>query len=161
MDRDRPSIEPLVAERWSLPPGQSLFFLALAALALGWHALEFQGKTPHSLPQRTPGGSVAITARPDVLKTTSEHPVVLFAGSQNGMPWRVEYYEPFRGKLALNTADQSALETLPGIGPVMAGRIIERRERLGPYRTWQDLDEVQGIGPKTLARLQPLVTLGP
>ncbi|WP_145279804.1 ComEA family DNA-binding protein [Tautonia plasticadhaerens] len=48
------------------------------------------------------------------------------------------------------------LEALPGIGPTLAARIIERR----PYRSVEELVEVKGIGLKTLERLRPLVRVG-
>lgn len=59
----------------------------------------------------------------------------------------------------LNTADQAALETLPGVGPVTAGAILEWRSHNGAFTSVEELVEVNGIGPATLARLLPLVTL--
>jgi competence protein ComEA len=49
--------------------------------------------------------------------------------------------------------------TLPGIGPVLAGRIVEDRTANGPYRQAADLLRVKGIGPATLARLRPRLSL--
>jgi competence ComEA-like helix-hairpin-helix protein len=54
-----------------------------------------------------------------------------------------------------NTADRQALERLPGVGPVLAGRILEDRIRNGPYRSAEDLLRVKGIGERTLERLRP------
>lgn len=66
--------------------------------------------------------------------------------------------EPGIQKLVnVNTASAAELQLLPGIGPVMASRIIEDRTTNGPYRSPADLDRVTGIGPKTLAKLTPLV----
>jgi competence protein ComEA len=63
------------------------------------------------------------------------------------------------GPIDLNRADQSALETLPGVGPSIAGAIIEHRTREGPFVRVEDLLEVSGIGPARLAQLEPLVTV--
>ena len=61
--------------------------------------------------------------------------------------------------VSLNTADQAALETLPGVGPVTATAILQWREEHGPFTTVDQLLEVSGIGEKTLAQLAPFVTL--
>lgn len=57
----------------------------------------------------------------------------------------------------LNTADVAALETLPGVGPVMAQRILAWRSQHGRFSSVDELGEVSGVGEKTLARLRPLV----
>lgn len=61
--------------------------------------------------------------------------------------------------LNLNTADQSDLERLPGVGPVMAERIIAWREENGQFSSVEDLHEISGVGPKVFAQLEPLVTV--
>jgi competence protein ComEA len=58
----------------------------------------------------------------------------------------------------VNTATQAELESLPDIGPALARRIIEFRTSKGPFRRVDELDNVSGIGPRTLERLRPLVT---
>jgi competence protein ComEA len=64
------------------------------------------------------------------------------------------------GKLDLNAADSTALVLLDGVGPVLARRILQHRERMGGIRGQADLLEVRGIGPKTMAKLLPQITLG-
>lgn len=59
--------------------------------------------------------------------------------------------------LDLNSATAAELETLPGIGPALAGRIVAYREEHGPFTSVEDLLQVSGIGPATLERLRPLV----
>ena len=59
----------------------------------------------------------------------------------------------------LNTASQSQLEELPGVGPVLAQRIIEWRTQHGRFTTVDELGEVSGVGEKTFAQLQPKVTV--
>lgn len=60
-------------------------------------------------------------------------------------------------KVNLNTATQAELETLPGIGPELARRIIQARQQK-PFTSLEDLDNVSGIGPKMLERLESRVT---
>lgn len=58
----------------------------------------------------------------------------------------------------LNTADRAELEGLPGVGPVLAEAIIAWREENDGFGSPSELQEVSGIGPKSYAKLEPLVT---
>jgi competence protein ComEA len=58
-----------------------------------------------------------------------------------------------------NLASKADLETLPGIGPVMAQRIIDYRRVHGPYKKIADLRKVSGIGRKKLEKMKPYLTL--
>ena len=62
-------------------------------------------------------------------------------------------------KVNLNTAGTAELEALPGIGPSYAKRIVEYREKNGPFKRVEDLLNVQGIGDKTLERIRDKVTV--
>jgi competence protein ComEA len=64
------------------------------------------------------------------------------------------------GLININTASLGDLEQLPGIGPVIAQRIIEFREFYGPFTSIDQLDEVTGISPDMVDELRPLVTVG-
>lgn len=59
--------------------------------------------------------------------------------------------------LDLNRATAAELDELPGIGPVLAARIVEHRSRHGRFRRVDELLAVPGIGPKLLERLRPRV----
>lgn len=63
------------------------------------------------------------------------------------------------GLIDLNTADAAALETLPGVGPVTAAAILSWRTANGAFASVDQLVEVDGIGPATLAKLRDLVTV--
>lgn len=62
-------------------------------------------------------------------------------------------------KVNLNTADQAALESLPGIGQKRAADIIAYREANGPFQSVSDMTQIPGIGAQTLERLRDLVTI--
>jgi len=62
--------------------------------------------------------------------------------------------------LDLNAASEAELTLLPGIGPAIAGRIVAHRDAQGPFRTVAGLEAVRGVGPRTRARIEPLVTVG-
>jgi competence protein ComEA len=63
------------------------------------------------------------------------------------------------GLIDLNTAAVAELDALPGIGPVLAQRIVDHRSRQGPFRSVEELDDVPGIGPAIAAALAELVTV--
>lgn len=60
----------------------------------------------------------------------------------------------------INTATSFELETLPGIGPTIAQKIIEYREQNGPFLSTEDIINVPGIGPGTYERIKGLITVG-
>src|SRR6478736_3379235 len=59
----------------------------------------------------------------------------------------------------VNSADEATLETLNGVGPVLAAAIIQYRTEHGPFASIDQLDEVSGIGPATLEDLRSQVTV--
>ncbi|HEU4685710.1 MAG TPA: helix-hairpin-helix domain-containing protein [Nitrospira sp.] len=66
---------------------------------------------------------------------------------------------PTNHTLDLNSATEEELESLPGIGPVLAGRIIEHRTTIGAFDRVEDLREVKGIGKKKFERIRSLVRI--
>jgi competence protein ComEA len=64
-------------------------------------------------------------------------------------------------RLDINRATAAELEALPGIGPVLARRIVEDREANGPFASVDDLDRVEGIGKGIVAKVRDHVTAGP
>jgi len=66
---------------------------------------------------------------------------------------------PSGQRISINTADAAELETLPGIGPVLAQRIIDYRQSHGPFRKPEDIRKVSGIGDGIFKRIQDLITV--
>lgn len=83
-------------------------------------------------------------------RPTAPSPVILRIASP---PRPAEAY-----RLDLNTATAGELESLPSIGPVLAGNILRYREEHGPFQSPEDLLAVEGIGEKTLETLTPYIT---
>jgi competence protein ComEA len=66
-------------------------------------------------------------------------------------------FTPIGKKINLNTATLEELDSLPGIGPVIAQRIIDYRQTVGPFQSVDDLLHVKGIGPALLEKIRDLV----
>jgi competence protein ComEA len=66
-----------------------------------------------------------------------------------------------QGKININTASAPELELLPGIGPTLAGRIIEFRRANGPFQSTEELMKVPGIKQGVYGKLREQVTVGP
>lgn len=67
--------------------------------------------------------------------------------------------EPADAAISINRADSAQLQELPGIGPVLAERIVADRKANGPFSAVEDLARVSGIGPALLESLIGVVTL--
>jgi len=65
------------------------------------------------------------------------------------------------GPVDVNAATAEQLTALPGIGPARAAAIVALRGERGGFRSLDELLDVKGIGPKTLARLRPYAAVGP
>ena len=112
----------------------SLTLLVLAALAgAGWLALA---------PAPSPGVEIAL---PGTAPASGPADDALPSG------------EP---RVNINTATADELTALPGIGEVLAARIVDHREHNGPFERLDQLMAVSGIGPKTYEKLRPLTTVG-
>ncbi len=150
--------------RWGFTPGErraALFIIA--ALLLGWAYRYYQ---QHSLPNFTvtsAGDSIAVEAiRSAYFASVEEasgsldHPS---SGSNTGQESHA--WAEVDRRIDINSASREQLECLPGIGPVLAERIIARREKVNGFSSLDDLLAVRGIGQERLDRIRPLVRCEP
>ena len=116
--------------------------LVAAAFVLGWFA--GVGQTP---------SPIQVT-----VSETVQEPAVPAAESQTQVQDQTQP-QAETGLIDLNTADQAALETLPGIGPTLAARILAYRETIGRFVAKEQIMDVEGIGEKRYADLEQLITV--
>ena len=64
------------------------------------------------------------------------------------------------GKVNINTASAEQLTTLPGIGPKLAARIVEYRQKSGAFKTVHELMNVRGVGEKNLKKIEQYLSTG-
>ncbi|MBI4168783.1 MAG: helix-hairpin-helix domain-containing protein [Acidobacteria bacterium] len=67
---------------------------------------------------------------------------------------------PANDKININTAGVEELVTLPGIGRVYAERIVEYRQKNGPFKKVEDILNVRGVGEKTFEKIKDRLTVG-
>jgi competence protein ComEA len=99
-------------------------------------------------------GELAIPPRPEAVESDS------ITGSASLRPQIEESRIAGSNKIDLNTATARELESLPGVGPVLAEAIVAYRERRGPFQSIEQLQEVSGFGPKRYDQVAPLVVAG-
>jgi competence ComEA-like helix-hairpin-helix protein len=125
------------------------------------------GIGPHNLPKLKPylglEGPEAV-APPDweAAMTAGKSGSGTYSASQTGsLPGSKIGFQPKTPGRVIdpNRASQADLETLPGIGPVLARRIMDYRQAHGPYKKIADLRKVSGIGRKKLEKLRPYVVI--
>jgi competence protein ComEA len=106
--------------------------------------------TSHNLARRLVDAEIVVIGR---LGTAT--PIVAVQSDEPDNPQSIAF------RVNINTASQAELESLPGIGPVIAQRIIDYRVTNGPYVMIADLARVEGVSDRLLADIENLITAGP
>jgi competence protein ComEA len=122
-----------------------------------------EGITPHvTLP---PAPAAPTTSAPARIGATvpapASAPASVPRADQPGAGSRAATSAPAAGPVDINTATAEELKRLPGVGPVIAERIVAWRRENGPFRTVADLQKVPGIGPSKARQMGPHVRFGP
>lgn len=84
-------------------------------------------------------------------------PLITFTGES--LMCAIEVKPTDAQKINVNTANQSELETIHGVGPTIANNIVVYRTQHGPFVSLDQLTEVPKIGPATLEKMRPFITL--
>ena len=82
------------------------------------------------------------------------------ASAQTKEPTRAAVKPASTATVNINSATAADFETLPGIGAKTAARILEYRQKNGPFKKIEDLMNIRGIGEKNFLKLKPQLTIG-
>jgi len=86
-------------------------------------------------------------------------PLPLTRPIESSAPRRKPQTRASTGQVALNTASREELQTLPGVGPAIANRILAYRKKFGRFDELSEIKNVRGIGEKTYAKFEKLIKL--
>lgn len=76
--------------------------------------------------------------------------------------WSARPTEPLTaGPINLNAVDRAQLMQIPGIGPAIADAILDHRQRHGRIETFEELEDLPGVGPKSIEKIRGWLTIGP
>jgi ERCC4-type nuclease len=130
---------------------KALWFLAIVALSGSgvrlWRA---------SRPAAEPDAVAALARQLDRIDSVRDKPRAPRANAKPEQRPRAATASP--GPVDMDRADSAAIESLPGIGPALAARIIAHRDSAGAFGSIEALCDVRGIGPALTTRLRSLVT---
>lgn len=101
----------------------------------------------------------SIVKDPVVIQVPESSPPITFPPETDPYPATAESTGQTDGRININTASVEVLDTLPGIGPTIAVRIVEYRQEHGPFQKIVELTLVEGIGTAKLNQIYNLVKL--
>lgn len=84
---------------------------------------------------------------------------ILVDGEQIIVKSSIQHQDELNSKISINDAGADQLDQLPGVGPSIAGKIVDYRDKNGPFRSLEQLTEVSGIGTKMLENIRDLIRL--
>lgn len=155
-----------VESRVGITPGEARALLFVALLLVGGVSVQYAVDIARTLPADSPvqivwpsglpGEGDAARSALDSLGSDKDEGIASMRNAPSGAPG--DALREVR-RVGINTASSEELQRLPGIGPAIADRIVEYRARYGLFQSVEELTAVKGIGPKTLAKLEPQIVL--
>ena len=139
--------------RWGL-------LLCCAGFLLFGLGLYFGRTTGGTVLYQRPAAASSVAAEAPEAPEAPEEPETPEAPEEPAAPEETET-EPdgMASRVNLNTADAAALESLPGIGPALAQRIIDYRTANGPFQTTAEIQDVRGIGAGIYEKIKDSITV--
>lgn len=139
--------------RWGL-------LLCCAGFLLFGLGLYFGRTTGGTVLYQRPAAASSVAAEAPEAPEAPEEPETPEAPEEPAAPEETETEpEGMASRVNLNTADAAALESLPGIGPALAQRIIDYRTANGPFQTTAEIQDVRGIGAGIYAEIKDSITV--
>ena len=105
-------------------------------------------------------GAPVVSAQPSKAGTAAKSGSAVKSGTAVKSGAAVKARASAASPVNLNSASVAQLQTLPGIGPSAAQRIVEYRQKNGAFKKIEELMNVKGIGEKSFLKLKPLITVG-
>ena len=120
-------------------------FLTITAMFFSFTLGFFLGRNPAA-------GTISVSVPPalQTIPTESTAPAAQTSAPTQGISFPID----------INTATEEDFQALPGIGEVLAQRIVAYRQEHGTFRTVEELMNVEGIGEKRIAQILDLITIG-
>ncbi len=136
---------------------QIILLLLCGVLIIGIVIRYLDSKNPDHIPDFEVHKNAVEVPSPE--EKTEVPQVTSLTQRQSPVPSPKENVPQVRELININSATAKEFERLHGIGPQIAGRIVAYREKNGAFKRVDDITKVRGIGPKTLERLRPHLTM--
>ena len=142
-------------DKWFTPQERGVILFLIATLLVGIAVYIYKSKTPYFAPE------LKILVDNEWNKVEEYEPTdtleQLIQETSNKLAQQTQPTQI--GKININTATEQELISLPGIGPALAKRIIDYRERNNGFKTTDDIIKVWGIGKKKLQIIKDKITI--
>ncbi len=131
--------------------------IAVMLFLIGYHIIQrYEGENFSLKEARQPIASDEVEGSPSALPVAEEETA---GGEETAKIVKFKPDDIGKKYVNINTASATELRQLPGIGEIMAKRIIERREKKGRFRRIEDIGNVKGVGDKVFEEIKPYIVV--